>query len=96
MYTSTMERVARGFVVGVAVGGTTFLLLKANHMVLNALSDVNVEVVKVLLRLVQPPRENNIVDLKHSCKDDDCVIVSCFCDRDHYSCYDCTKQELKP
>ena len=32
--------------------------------------------------------------MKHTCNDDDCTIVYCCCDIcEHYSCYDCTKEE---
>ena len=40
--------------------------------------------------------EIEYVPMKHTCNDDDCTIVCCFCDSDHYSCYDCTKEKLKP
>ena len=89
-----MERVARGFVIGVAVGGTTFVMVKANNMVLNILADVNTKVIMALLRLVRsPPRENCDVDWKHICDACDCSDDCCVCDCHwHCSCQKCKKQ----
>ena len=50
-----MERFARGVVIGVAVGGTTFVMFKVNNMVLNIMSAVNTEVIRALLSLVLSP-----------------------------------------
>ena len=47
-----MKRFARGAAIGVAVGGTTFVMFKANNMVLNIMSAVNTEVIRALLSLV--------------------------------------------
>ena len=61
-----MERFARGFVIGVAVGGTTLIMVNLNTMVLGALSAVNKEVAKALARLIlAPPRDGD-------CDCDDC------------------------
>ena len=50
-----MKRFMRGAAIGVAVCGTTFVLLKVNKMVLNTLSAVNTEVLRALLSLVLSP-----------------------------------------
>ena len=60
---------------------------------------VNRAIGKALVRVILPPEtETRYVALKHTCNDDDCTIVCCFCGRDHYSCYNCEieKQELNP
>ena len=87
MYTPTMERVARGFVAGVAVGGTTYLLFKVNDMVLNMLAAVNMEVARALFYLIRRPCETCDVDWKPP--------ICCQCG-DDCSCEELQKQELKP
>ena len=52
-----MERFVRGAAIGVAVCGTTFVMIKVNKMVLNTMSAVNAEVIKALLMVLLPPHE---------------------------------------
>ena len=92
-----MEDFARGTVVGFAVSMTIPAMYYFNKAALGTLFSINKEIGKALARLiVRPPPEIEYVPMKHTCNDDDCTIVCCFCDNDHYSCYDCTKEKLKP
>ena len=52
-----MERFVRGAAIGVAVCGTTFVMIKVNKMVLNTMSAVNAGVIKALLMVLLPPHE---------------------------------------
>ena len=98
IYTFTMEDFARGTVVGFAVSMTIPAMYYFNKAALGTLFSINMKIGKALLRLIvrPPPPEIEYVPMKHTCNDDDCTIVCCFCDSDHYSCYDCTKEKLKP
>ena len=98
IYTPTMEDFARGTVVGFAFSMTIPAMYYFNKAALGTLFSINKEIGKALARLIvrPPPPEIEYVPMKHTCNDDDCTIVCCFCDSDHYSCYDCTKEKLKP
>ena len=94
-----MERFARGTVFGFAVSMTIPAMYYFNKAALGTLFSINKEIGKALLRLIAPPPpppppppEIEYVPMKHTCNDDDCTSVCCFCDSDHYSCYDCTKE----
>ena len=52
-----MERFARGAAIGVAVCGTTFVMIKVNKMVINTLAAVNTAVIRTLLIGVFTPHE---------------------------------------
>ena len=52
-----MERFARAAAIGVAVCGTTFVMIKVNKMVLNTLAAVNTAVIRTLLIGVFSPHE---------------------------------------
>ena len=52
-----MERFARAAAIGVAVCGTTFVMIKVNKMVLNTLAAVNTTVIRALLIGVFTPHE---------------------------------------
>ena len=94
----TMEDFARGAVAGFAVSMTIPAMYYFNKAALGTLFAINKEIGKALARLIvrPPPPEIEYVPMKHTCNDDDCTIVCCFCDSDHYSCYDCEKENLKP
>ena len=85
-------------VVGFAFSMTIPAMYYFNKAALGTLFSINKEIGKALARLIvrPPPPEIEYVPMKHTCNDDDCTIVCCFCDSDHYSCYDCTKEKLKP
>ena len=92
-----MENIAEGIVAGFAFSTTLPVMYYFNKAALGTLFAVNMAIGKALARvLIPPPPEIEYVPLKHTCNDDDCKIVCCFCDRDHYSCYDCEKEELNP
>ena len=90
-----MENIAEGIVAGFAISTTIPVMYYFNKAALGTLFAVNRAIGKALVRFLQPP-ETHYVALKHTCNDDDCTIVCCFCGHDHYSCYDCEKQELNP
>ena len=93
-----MEDFARGTVVGFAVSMTIPAMYYFNKAALGTLFSINKEIGKAPRashRTTTTP-EIEYVPMKHTCNDDDCTIVCCFCDSDHYSCYDCTKEKLKP
>ena len=52
-----MERFARAAAIGVAVCGTTFVMIKVNKMVLNTMAAVNAAVIRTLLIGVFSPHE---------------------------------------
>ena len=52
-----MERFVRGAAIGVAVCGTTFVMIKVNKMVINTMAAVNTAVIRTLLIGVFPPHE---------------------------------------
>ena len=52
-----MERFARSAAIGVAVCGTTFVMIKVNKMVINTLAAVNTAVIRTLLIGLFPPHE---------------------------------------
>ena len=94
-----MENIAEGIVAGFAISTTIPVMYYFNKAALGTLFAVNKAIGKALVRVLLPPEtepETCYVALKHTCNDDDCKIVSCFCDRAHHSCYDCEKQELNP
>ena len=93
-----MKDFARGTVVGFAVSMTIPAMYYFNKAALGTLFSINMQIGKALVRLIARPPSPEIeyVPMKHTCNDDDCTIVCCFCDSDHYSCYDCTKEKLKP
>ena len=90
-----MNDLAEGIVAGFAISTTIPVMYYFNKAALGALFAVNRAIGKALVRVLLPPK-TRYVALKHTCNDDDCEIVSCFCGRDHHSCYDCEKQELNP
>ena len=66
-----MERFARGFVIGVAISGTTLVMFKVNHMVLTTLSAVNETIATALLRLVlAPPLELRTATIRNTKNND--------------------------
>ena len=92
-----MENIAEGIVTGFAISTTMSVMYYFNKATLGTLFAVNRAIGKSLMRvLLPPPPEIEFFFLKHTCNDDDSTIVCCFCDRDHYSCYDCEKEELNP
>ena len=92
-----MEDFARGIVAGFAVSVTIPVMYYFNKAALGTLFVVNKAIGKALARvIIPPPPEIEYVPLKHTCNDDDCTIVCCYCDSDHYSCYKCEKEEPKP
>ena len=94
-----MEDFAQGIVAGFAISTTIPFMYYFNKAALETLFAINGAIGKAIARvLIPPPPEIEYVPLKHTCNDDDCTIVCCFCDSDHYSCYDCEieKQELNP
>ena len=52
-----MERFVRAAAIGVAVCGTTFVMIKVNKMVLNTLAAVNTTVIRALLIGAFAPHE---------------------------------------
>ena len=52
-----MERFVRAAAIGVAVCGTTFVMIKVNKMVLNTLAAVNTTVIRALLIGAFTPHE---------------------------------------
>ena len=91
-----MENFAEGIVAGFAFSSTITVMYYFNKTALGTLFAVNMAIGKALARvLIPPPPEIEYFPLKHTCNDDDCTIVCCFCDSDHYSCYDCEKEKLK-
>ena len=52
-----MERFARAAAIGVAVCGTTFVMIKVNKMVINTLAAVNTAVIRTLLIGAFSPHE---------------------------------------
>ena len=80
-----MENFAQGIVAGFAFSSTITVMYYFNKAALGTLFAVNEAIGRALARVIIPP--------PHTCNDDDCTIVCCFCDSDHYSCYDCTKEE---
>ena len=96
-----MENIAEGIVAGFAISTTMSVMYYFNKAALGTLFALNRAIGKTLMRVLLPPEtetETRYVALKHTCNDDDCTIVCCFCGRDHYSCYNCEseKQELNP
>ena len=94
-----MENIAEGIVAGFAISTTIPVMYYFNKAALGTLFAINRAIGKALARVLIPPEtETRYVALKHTCNDDDCTIVCCFCGRDHYSCYNCEieKQELNP
>ena len=90
-----MEDFARGIVAGFAVSMTIPAMYYFNKAALATLFAFNREIGKALRRvIIPPPPEIEYVPMKHTCNHDDCTIVYCYCDIcEHYSCYDCTKEE---
>ena len=92
-----MKNIAEGIVAGFAVSTTIPFMYYFNKAALETLFAINRAIGEAIARvIIPPPPEIEYVPLKHTCNDDDCTIVCCFCDSDHYSCYDCEKQEIKP
>ena len=81
-----MEHFAQGIVAGFAVSATIPAMYYFNKAALATLFAVNKAIGKAIARVIIIPPE-------HTCNDDDCEFVCCSCDREHYSCYDCTKEE---
>ena len=74
-----MEHFAQGIVAGFAITTVIPAMYYFNKAALGTLFVVNRAIGKALGRVIIIPPE-------HTCNDDDC-------DREHYSCYDCTKEE---
>ena len=89
-----MENFAQAMIAGVVVSATIPPMYYFNKAVLASLFAVNKEIGKVLMRVIQP-NETRYVALKHTCDKADCQIVSCYCDRDHHSCYNCDVEKLE-
>ena len=89
-----MENIAEGIVAGFAISAAIPAMYYFNKEALRTLFVVNREIGKALVRvLLPPPPEIEYVPMKHTCNDDDCIIVCCSCDIcEHYSCYDCEKK----
>ena len=90
-----MEDFAQGIVAGFAVSTTIPFMYYFNKAAMGTLFAINEAIGKALRRvIIPPPPEIEYVPMKHTCNDDDCTIVYCCCDIcEHYSCYDCTKEE---
>ena len=89
-----MEDFARGIVAGFAVSTAIPFMYYFNKAAVETLFAINEAIGKALRRvIIPPPPEIEYVPMKHTCNDDDCEFVCCSCDREHYSCYDCTKEE---
>ena len=86
-----MEDFAKGIVAGFAISTTIPAMYYFNKAALFA---VNKAIGKALVRVLLP-HETRYVALKHTCNDDDCKIVCCFCGRDHHSCYNCESEKLE-
>ena len=81
-----MENFAQGIVAGFAISTTIPFMYYFNKAALGTLFAINEAIGKALLRVIIPPET-------HLQRNDDCEFVCCSCDREHYSCYDCTKEE---
>ena len=93
-----MEHFAQGIVAGFAVSAIIPFMYYLNKATLGTLFVVNKAIGKAIVRvIIPPPSEIEYVPMKHTCNDDDCIIVYCSCDIcEHYSCYECEKKELNP
>ena len=80
-----MEHFAQGIVAGFAITTVIPAMYYFNKAALGTLFVVNRAIGKAIARVIIPP--------EHTCNDDDCEFVCCCCGRDHYSCYDCEKEE---